>query len=157
MDGRFWMKTQTRHYDVVMMWWGVEHSMQCSPSADITEYLKSVYVYCILFYWRKVEGPALDLEVKLRSGQSSSWKTAGQFLAKLILKAWVLILAVVLTYSMDFGNSLHPPQRDGDHSFLFCRTVLTSLNVWYRVGGCINYGHHFMTFNHSWWNPNITI
>lgn len=63
------MKTQTGLCDVEMMWRGEEHSMQYSPPADITKYLK-IYAYTVLLL--KGEGSTLVLEIKLRSDQSSS-------------------------------------------------------------------------------------
>lgn len=146
-DSRFWMKTQTGLCDVEMMWRGEEHSMQYSPSADITEYLKT-YTYTV-HCW-KLKGPTLDLEIKLRSDQSSSWKSAGQNLA---LKAYFLILALVLIQDMNFGNCLHLLQGNWAPTFLLYGNGL--LNVWCRVEGCINYGHHFITLNNSRWNLYI--
>lgn len=94
-----------------------------------------------------------------RFAQSSPWHTAGQVLTKAGTESLVLILAVLMTHKMDFVNSPHPPQGDGDHTCLLWRTVLPSLLVWYGIRGCMKYGHHFMTFKmvDSWWNPSVNI
>lgn len=112
---------------------------------------KQIHV-CKLLYSQSIKGSAPGLGVKPRAGQSSSWHTAGQVSANSETESLVLVLAVLLTLKMDFVNSPHPPPRDGDHTCLFCRTVLPSLHVWYGIRGCMKYGHHFMTFNmvNSW-------
>lgn len=150
MDGRFWMKTQTGH-------WRGEVRSAARNILPLQTLLSTWRYTCVPIGCWTGKGPNLDLEVKLRSGQSSSWKFAGRFWQNLRLKPWVLILAAVLTHKLHSDNSLHPPQQNGAHTLLFCRIVPNFWNVWYRVGVCIDYGHHFMTHNNSRWNLYIRI
>lgn len=78
---RTWMvdfEWKPRQAVVMWRWCGEVWSTACRYHRVSEKY---VWI-CILPYCWNMKGPALDLEVKLRSGQSSSWKTTEQFLAK---------------------------------------------------------------------------
>lgn len=111
---RTWMvdfEWNPRQGIVTQRWCGTHHAMfSLRRYHGVSE--KYICIY-ILLYCQNVNGPAPDLEVKLRSDQSSSWKTAGHFLAK------------ADTYSLSSNFSC-----SADSQYGFCQFSASSSKRW---------------------------